>query len=94
MRVLCGTEGATSEDTCQILQLMYDKCGDVGHKKLSDILAQANCTTTIPTREAAPTRRTQPNIDGKYSQYSVCGWGWGVRERSGVSLCLCLCLCG
>ena len=67
MRVLCGTEGATSEDTCQILQLMYDKCGDVGHKKLSDILAQANCTTTIPTTVAAPTRRTQPNIDGKYS---------------------------
>ena len=71
---MCGTEEATSENTCRILQQVYDECGNYGHSKnLSALLSQANCPTTIPTTTTtAPTTRTRFTPEGKYGQFCVC----------------------
>ena len=72
LRVLCGTEDASSEETCQILQKVYDVCGDQDHLPMSAFLARTNCTTNVPTTTtttATPTTtKAKPNLWGKYSQ--------------------------
>jgi len=55
LRVLCGTDDASSEETCQILQKVYDVCGDRDHLPMSRFLARTNCNINISTTTATPT---------------------------------------
>ena len=82
LRVLCGADGASSEDTCGSLQQVYDACGDISyaHMKISELLTRAACPATAEMNAvttAAPLKNSGPNLQGKYSQCFYHGDGGG-----------------
>ena len=55
LRVLCRSEAASSEDTCNTLRQVYDVCGDMleTHMNMSQLLSRTNCSTVATPATAA-----------------------------------------
>ena len=72
LRVLCGTEGASSEDTCQTLQQVADVCGDMrypfghsnAHMKISELLSRTDCPSSTTAIHTSPVPETEPTDGG------------------------------
>ena len=72
MRVLCGAEDTSSEDTCQTLQQVADVCGDMkyghstwdAHMKISELLSLTTCPPGSTPIRADPGPESEPTNGG------------------------------